>query len=323
MTAPDMKRRSFLQTAAAGTAGITLAGSTAIPSIAASTTEKPALLGGTPVRTEPFPSWPMIEENDEKAWMEVLRQKGWCRTQGDNAPKFEKAFAELMGAKEAIATANGTSALFGSLNGLGIGPGDEVLVPPYTFIATVNVVLLQHAIPVFVDTDRETFQMDARKIEEKITENTRCMIPVHLGGNVADLDAILAIASKHKIPVIEDACQAHLAEWHGKKVGNYGVSGCFSFQVTKNLSGGEGGAIISDDSDLMERCYTFHTNGRSRRSSGYKFQYVSHGSNLRMTEFQAALLMQQMTRLEQQTCTREQNAAYLTSQLKEIPGIQP
>ncbi len=194
-------------------------------------------------------------------------------------------------------------------------------MPPYTFVATINVVLLQHALPIFVDTDRETSQIDAKKIEEKITENTRCIIPVHLGGNVADMDTILAVATKHNIPVIEDACQSHLAEWKGKKVGTMGKTGCFSFQVTKNLSGGEGGAVLSDDSDLMDRCYAFHTNGRARRQGSYHFTYGIQGSNLRMTEFQSTLLVQQMTRLEAQSRTRTENANYLTKQLNEIPGI--
>mgnify|MGYP000921215185 CR=1 FL=1 len=317
----EMKRRDFMQTAAAGTAAFTLAGATFVPKGASAATAKPALLGGPKVRTEPFPSWPIIEENDEKAWMEVLRERGWCRTQGERGAQFEKAYAEMMGAKECIATANGTSALFCSLNGLGVGPGDEVIVPPYTFVATVNVVLLQHALPIFVDTDRETSQIDAKKIEEKITENTRCIIPVHLGGNVADMDTILAVAAKHNIPVIEDACQAHLAEWKGKKVGTMGKTGCFSFQVTKNLSSGEGGAILSDDSDLMDRCYAFHTNGRARRQGSYHFTYGQQGSNLRMTEFQAAVLLGQLERLAEQTKTRQASARRLHELLEGVEGV--
>ena len=139
-----------------------------------------------------------------------------------------------------------------------------MIVPPYTFIATINAVLLQYALPVFVDTDPETFQIDAKKIEAAITERTAAIMPVHLGGNVADMDAILAVARKHKLPVIEDACQAHLAEWRGKKVGTLGTTGCFSFQVTKNLTSGEGGAILTNDGDLAEKCYAFQNNNRAR-----------------------------------------------------------
>jgi len=308
----SMTRRSFV--AAASAAG--LAG-------APPANNKLALLGGKPVRTEPFPDWPVYGGPDEQALLEALRSGHWFRGSGTAAGRFEKKYAEALGAGHCLATANGTSALFCSLNALDVGPGDEVLVPPYTFIATINVVLLQHALPIFVDTDIETFQIDATKIEPAITERTAAMIPVHLGGNVADLDAILKIAAKRKVPVIEDACQAHLAEWRGRKVGALGDTGCFSFQASKNLNCGEGGAILTNSDDLAEKCYAFHNNSRGRRTTGYDFTYISSGSNLRMTEFQASLLMAQMTRLEQQARTREQNADHLTSMLKQIPGIQP
>src|SRR6185503_8180877 len=136
-------------------------------------------------------------------------------------------------------TANGTSALITSLQALGVGAGDEVIVPPYTFVATVNAVLLLHALPVFVDTDPDTFQIDARKVEAAITPDTRAIVPVHLGGGVADLDTILEVANRRGIPVVEDACQAHLSEWKGRKVGTFGKTGCFSFQASKNLNSGE------------------------------------------------------------------------------------
>jgi len=286
--------------------------------------DRPALLGGQPVRQKPFPSWPRIDSEDERAILEVLRSGIWCRNPDDRyARLFEQKYAELMGARHCLATANGTSALFASLAALDVGLGDEVIVPPYTFVATINVVLLHHAIPIFVDTDIETFQIDASKIEAAITDRTRAIIPVHLGGNVADLDRILEVARRHNIPVIEDACQAHMAEWKGRKVGTYGATGCFSFQLSKNLCSGEGGAILTDDDELIERCYTFHNNSRSRGRGGYEFVYTAQGANLRMTHFQAALLMTQMTRLEEQTRRREQNAAYLTRLLREIPGIHP
>ncbi len=283
-----------------------------------------ALLGGRPVRSEPFPSWPKVAPRDEEAVLEVLRSGQWFRgTSGRWARRFEEAYATLIGTKHCLATANGTSALFASLHALGVGPGDEVIVPPYTFVATINVVLLHHALPVFVDTDPETFQMDARKIEAAVSEHTRAILPVHLGGNVADMDTILSVARKHKLPVLEDACQAHLAEWRGRKAGSLGQAGCFSFQVSKNLCSGEGGAIVTDDDEFAERCFTFHNNGRSRRTGSLSFSYDGNGANLRMTQFQAALLVAQMARLEEQSRLREQNAEYLTSLLREIPGIEP
>ncbi len=313
-----IKRRKFLQTAAAGGA-VTL---TKSPLVFAQNGDTPAALGGAPVRKKPFQSWPMIKDIDEKNWEKVLHDKGWCRLPNGYVVEFEKAWAEMNGVQDCVACANGTNSLFTSLNALGIGPGDEVLVPPYTFVATVNVVLLCHAIPVFVDTDRETFQMDARKIEAAITEKTRCIIPVHLGGNVADMDQILAVAKKHNLAVIEDACQSHLAEWKGKKVGSLGDTGCFSFQVTKNLSSGEGGAVISNNIELMDRVFSFHTNGRERRNQ-QTFGYLHNGTNVRLTEFQGALLLAQMTRLPEQADIRSRNGETLTRYLQEIPGIHP
>jgi perosamine synthetase len=282
---------------------------------------RPALLGGKPVRTEPFPSWPKIGPNDEKGWSEVLRGGRWCRLDGNDANRFEESWAHLLGAKGCVATASGTTALFTSLNALGVGPGDEVIVPPYTFVATINVVMLQFAIPVFVDTDRQTFQIDATKIESAVTPRTKAILPVHLGGSPANMDSILDVAKKHKLAVLEDACQAHLAEWRQRKVSTIGDLGCFSFQASKNLNSGEGGAILGNNEELLERCRSFQNNGRG--TSGAGFQFVRNGSNHRITEFQATLLSEQLTRLESQTKTREQNAATLTRLLREIPGISP
>ena len=315
---PDVTRRTFLAGAAAA-ASLSCNVKAARPAPSG----KPALLGGKPVRTEKFPDWPRFDKTEEQALTDVLRSKQWYRGSGKNVNRFEQAYAQLTGAKHCLATANGTSALLVSLNAIGIGPGDEVIVPPYTFVATINVILLAHALPVFVDIDPETFQIDPRKIEAAITDRTVALMPVHIGGSAADLDSILAIGRKHKLPVIEDACQAHLGEWKNRKVGTWGSTGCFSFQASKNLNSGEGGAILSSDDDLMEKCYAFHNNSRGRRNTGYDFSYRSKGANLRMTEFQAALLMAQMTRLEDQAKTRDANAQYLTSLLKEIPGVPP
>jgi dTDP-4-amino-4,6-dideoxygalactose transaminase len=281
----------------------------------------PALLGGAPVRTAPFPSWPIADATEENALTGVVRSGQWFHS--EQVARFEAAYASLTGAKHCLATANGTSALIISLAALGVGAGDEVIVPPYTFVATVNAVLMRHALPIFVDSDRETFQIDARKIEGKITSRTKAIIPVHLGGSAADLDTILPVARKRSIPVIEDACQAHLAEWRGRKVGTHGTTGCFSFQASKNLNSGEGGAVLTDDEALADACYRFHNNSRGRQNAGGDFSYRGTGANLRMTEFQAALLMAQMTRLEAQSRTRSENAAYLTRLLDQIPGITP
>jgi perosamine synthetase len=329
MMRSSVSRRRFLRSATAGAtslqqaAKLSLAASAVAAPTLAAASEKPAILGGAPVRTQRFPSWPQFDSLEERALLEVLRSGKWFRGNGKQVARFEEAYARALGAKACLATANGTSALFTSLNALGVQPGDEVIVPPYTFIATVNVVLLQHALPVFVDTDPETFQIDARKIEAAISERTTAIVPVHLGGGASDLDRILEIGRKHRIPVLEDACQSHLGEWRGRKLGTLGAAGCFSFQASKNLNSGEGGAITSNDEDFIERCYAFHANGRGRKLTGYDFSYATHGANLRLTEFQASILLAQMTRLEHQSRRREANANYLSSLLREIPGITP
>ncbi len=269
-------------------------------------------------------AWPVFDRTEEDALLGVLRSGQWGRGGGKRVAEFEQKYAALTGAKFCVATANGTSALIAAMNAIDAGPGDEILLPPYTFVATLNVILLQHALPVFVDSDRETFQMDARKIESRITPQTLAVVPVHLGGAAADLDAIVPIAKRRKIKLIEDACQAHLGEWTGRKVGSLGDMGCFSFQASKNLNSGEGGALISNDEALFDKAFAFHGNGRARSGGTLSLAgYASNGANLRLTEFQAAILMAQMTRLEAQSKRRDENAAYLAKLLGEIPGITP
>ena len=316
-------RRRFLGSVAASTAALNARRVMASPPQGTGGgTGRPAILGGAPVRRDPFPGWPVADAREEQDLLKVLRSGRWNR--GGQVGRFESAYAALTGARHCLATANGTSALLAALAGIGIGPGDEVIVPPYTFVATINVVLLNHALPVFVDSDIETSQIDARKIEAAITDRTRAILPVHLGGSAADLDTILEIAGRHGIPVIEDACQSHLAQWRGRKVGSLGRAGCFSFQASKNLNCGEGGALITSDEALLDTCYRFHNNSRSREAAGSTdFSYRGAGANLRLTEFQAALLLAQMSRLEAQSARRETNAAYLNRQLSQIPGITP
>jgi dTDP-4-amino-4,6-dideoxygalactose transaminase len=310
-------RRTFLSMAGAAAALGPAAPRTA--RAAAQAGGPAALLGGTPVRTAPFPSWPVADAVDEQALAGVLRSGRWNRA--SRVETFEREYAALTGAAHCLATANGTSALLTALAVLDVGPGDEVIVPPYTFIATINVVLQRLALPVFVDTDVETFQIDARRIEAAITPRTKVIIPVHLGGSAADLDAILPLARARSIPVLEDACQAHMAEWRGRKVGSLGTAGAFSFQASKNLNCGEGGALITSDAALVEAAYAFHNNSTPRGGGG--FHYRGPGLNLRLTDFQAAILSSQMTRLAAQAATRDENGGYLSRQLAQIEGITP
>jgi dTDP-4-amino-4,6-dideoxygalactose transaminase len=324
----QISRRTFLgASAVAGAAAVARPASASIsasPVVGTAANGTPALLGGDPVRSTPFPDWPVIDAREDEALLDVLHGREWYRGSGEVARRFENAYAELTGAKYCIATANGTSALVTSLAALDVGPGDEVILPPYTFVATLNVVFLQYALPVFVDSDIETSMIDAGKIEGAVTDRTRAIIPVHLGGNACDMDTIMDVSRRRKVPVVEDACQAVLGEWRGRALGTIGDTGCFSFQASKNLNSGEGGALLTSDRDLAARCWGFHDHSRARRDIGRAEDPLNgRAANLRITEFQAGLLLAQMTRLEQQSRTREENATYLSAQLDEIPGLQP
>ena len=312
-------RRRFVTTAAAAGLGLAVGGEAT-----AAMADKPALLGGKPVRTKDFPVWPIMDQLEDKVLLDTLHSGKWFRGYGHKVDKFEEAYARLMGAKHCIATNCGTTALVASLGALGIGPGDEVIVPPYTFIGSITPIMMHYAMPVFVDIDPETFQIDAERIEAAITDRTAAIMPVHIGGSMANMDPIIAVAEKHNLPVVEDACQAHLAEWRGKKAGTLGTIGCFSFQASKNLCSGEGGAVLTDDDELANKIYAFHNNCRARKVDSYKFIYrPTRAANFRMTEFHGALSAAQMTRLERHARTRDENAKYLTSMLREIPGVDP
>jgi len=287
-------------------------------------TGKLAILGGEKTRTKSWPEWPIWDPAaDEEQVIQVLRSGVWSRR--DVVAEFEKKWAETIGAKRCLAVVNGTNALITSLVQLGIGGGDEVIVPPYTFIATIISVLQTGAMPVFVDTDPETFQIDASKIEAKITPRTKALLPVHILGLPADMTRIMQIADKHNLIVVEDACQAWLAEINHKKMGTFGHAGCFSFQNSKNIPIGEGGAIVSDDDEFMDRCYSYHNYGNPYGTAAGTVGAgtIMAGTKLRLTEYQAAIGLAQMKRLEEQTETRNINAAYLKSQIKDIPGILP
>ncbi len=317
-----INRRTFIGAASVVGAGLSME----FPGIlyaSGSDKLKPAILGGPQAHPEQFPGWPVIDQLESKALEEVLQSKNWCRLGSDKVSNFETEYQKLTGAKYALATSCGTSALSTVLGALEIGPGDEVIIPVYTFIATYNVVVLNYALPVFVDTDIESFQIDANKIEAAVTRQTKVIMPVHIGGSPVDLDKILEISRKTGIPVIEDACQAHLAEWRGKKVGNYGLAGAFSFQGSKNLNSGEGGAIITNDETFAQTCYRFHNQGQGGRVAGFNPGTGTRGTNVRLTEFQGNLLVAQMSRVIEQTNIRTQNANYLTKMLNEIPGITP
>ena len=318
------EQQAFLpgQFMAASAGGLAMAYSAQAGAILTGEASKPALLGGRPVRTKPFPQWPVWDASAEEHVLSILRSGNWFRGSGETVTQFEKAYAELLGARRALCVVNGTNALLTAMHVLDVGVGDEVIVPPYTFIATYNVVFQSCALPVFADTDPETMQIDPDKIEARITERTRAIMPVHILGQPANMDRIMAIARKHNLVVIEDACQAWLGEWRGRKLGTIGDLGCFSFQNSKHLPCGEGGAVVGNDDGVMDRAQSFHNCGRpygSVKGRGYPII----GTNRRMTEYQAAILLSQMKRLEADTAKRREHAAYLDSILKDVPGILP
>jgi len=318
-----LTRRSFIKKSSAGLAGAALAGAVtgSLYGNVIKETNKLAVLGGAPVRTKKFPStWPIFDENEEEALLKALRNRNWCCLRGNFVYDFEREFAEAMGSRYCVLSNGGTTALSASLHVLGVGPGDEVITTPNTFIATINVICNAHALPVFVDIERDTGSMNAELIEDAITEHTKVIMPVHLAGFPVDIEKIMAVANKHNIPVVEDACQSVFAEVNNKKVGTFGTTGCISFQEWKSLVSGEGGAILGNDEEIMRRCAAFVNNGRDPKRAKRGYPYP--GSNHRMTEFQAAVLTEQFKRFKKQDALRQINGKYLEEKLSEIPGLK-
>ena len=283
--------------------------------------EKLAVDGGTPLRTAPFPSWPISDEREENHLMDVLRTRKWSVFSGDKVKTFQERFASYQNARFATCVPNGTLALLAAFMAVGIGPGDEVIAPAYTFIASISPALLLGAKLVLVDIDPNTYTLDPNLTAEAITSRTKAIVPVHLAGHPADLDALLEIAREHGLRLIEDACQAWGAEWKGERVGALGDLGAFSFQLGKNLTAGEGGALVTNDTDLHERVWSLHNVGRTRTDPWYHHEIL--GLNLRMTEWQGAVLLAQLERLEEHYDRREANARSLEAALAEVDGISP
>ncbi len=322
-----LTRRTFVKKTSIGAAGAALAtnGFASIYSNLLQDAEKPAILGGKPVRPNGSNlgvSWPVYDDTDVQMYLDAYKSKKWSEysnSEKELSVQFEKEFAELMGAGYCATTNSGTDALDTAQRALDIGPGDEVITQTNTFIATAQTTFNLYALPVFVDSDPETFMINADLIEERITPNTRAILPVHIGGAAADMDKIMAIARKHNLVVIEDACQAHMGEWRNKKLGTIGNLGCFSFQEGKSLCGGEGGAVIGNDDNLMARVDGYTNNGRDPRGQRRSFP----GSNYRITPFVAATLLGQIRRLEVQSALRDENCSYLEKLLSGIKGVHP
>ena len=280
-----------------------------------------AINGASPVRTESFPAWPMNLEASARAASETIRLGKWGRNHGEKVRSFEKRFAMFQQTAHGIAVSNGTTALCLALQAAGIEPGDEVIVPAYTFIASASAIVMSNAIPVFVDIDPDTYNLDPRLVEQAVTPRTRAVVAVHFAGLPADMDRLGEIANRHGLAVIEDAAQAHGARWGGQGVGGIGAMGAFSFQSSKNLNAGEGGIVLTNDDGLAEAARSLADCGHVPSEPRYNHYRVA--GNHRMTEMQGALLLVQMEYLEAQASKRHENGDYLTERFGNIDGILP
>ena len=283
-----------------------------------------AINGGPKVRDKPFPPWPVLGDDDASAVDDALRSGRLTQLTGPAVAEFENAFAEWHGVPHAVATSSGTSAIHTALAALDIGPGDEVIVPAHTFIASATPVLHQRATPVFADVDERTFCLDPASVEERITGRTKAIVAVHLNGHPADLDALLEIATPRGIDVIEDAAQAHGAIYNGHKVGTIGVAGCFSFWEDKIITtGGEGGAVITSDDTLADRMRRIRHHGEGPMEGERAYFHLELGYNYRMSCIHAATGLVQLRKLDEYLEARRRNAAYLSERLGELAGVEP
>ena len=283
--------------------------------------QKPAILGGPQAKTKPFPTWPFYDQAEEKALQDVLKSRQWWRTPGTRTLAFEQEFAEFHQAKYGIAVTNGTHALEIVLAALGIGAGDEVILPDFTFVATASAVLSPGALPVLVDVIDGTYCIDPDQVEEAITPKTKAILAVHIGGHPADLDRLVEISAKHGIPMIEDSAHAHSTEWRGKRIGAFGVAGTFSFQQSKLMTAGEGGMIVTNDPEFERQARSVHDCGRM--PGKWFYDHFVYGSNYRLSEWQGAVLSVQLKRLEEQSNRRSKMTRLLDQLLAEIEGITP
>ena len=278
----------------------------------------PAIAGGKPVRSRPFPAWPEFDQRELDAVRKVIESRSW----GGYSPavtELERRFAALHGVPHAVACSNGTVALHAALAAAGIGPGDEVIVPPITFIATASAVALAGAIPVFADIDSDTQNLDPQAFEAAITPYTKAVIPVHFAGQPADMDRICEIAGRRGIAVIEDAAHAHGAAWRGRPVGGFGLASTFSFQAYKLMTAGEGGIVLARDAEVAAGVRSICNQGR--RAGGQWYEHVTLGTNYRLTGLQAAVLLVQMDRLHEHNERRSRNVARLRGGLG--AGLEP
>jgi L-glutamine:2-deoxy-scyllo-inosose/3-amino-2,3-dideoxy-scyllo-inosose aminotransferase len=282
---------------------------------------KLAITGGEPLRKTPFTQWPFGGKEESAALEDVLTSSKWGGQPfpGKHADAFAKKFAKVHTVKYAQCVNTGTVAIQAALKAIGILPGDEVIAPAYTWEGTVGPVLLLGAVPVFVDVDPDTYCLDAKLVEKAITPRTKAILPVHLGMRFADMDELLRIAAKHNLKIVEDCAHAHGGMWKGKGAGSMGDLGAFSFQSSKLITSGEGGAVITNNLEYMEKVQSYINAGRASATDQFHHRII--GFNYRLCEFQAAVLGPQLDRLPEQSKLRDQNMAYLETRLKNTPGI--
>ncbi len=288
--------------------------------------EKLAISGGTPVlKRSDYKSWPVITDDDRRFVNEVLDSGILAGATGPQVVALQREWAEFLGVKYCLTTNSGTAALHMALAAVDVGPGDEVIVPAYTFMATASCVIHQMAIPIFVDIELKTYNIDPAKIEPAITERTKAIIPVHIQGCPADMDPILEIAKKNNLHVIEDACQAHGAIYKGRMCGTMGVAGAFSLNNLKNLCGGEGGLFVTNDEDVLKKGDLVRYFGDECDEVTLRQKYNSSilGYMYRNQELPAALARGQLKHLKENNAIRRRNAEYLTRELSKIPGVIP
>jgi dTDP-4-amino-4,6-dideoxygalactose transaminase len=286
-----------------------------------------AILGGSKTRTEPYPEWPEWDERDVQAVTEVVRSGRWggYPYPGPQTAKLAKKFAEMQGGGYAVPMINGTVTMEVALRAAGVGWGDEVLVPAYTFQATASAPMAAGAIPVIVDIDPNTYCLDPKAAQKAITPKTKAIIPVHLGSNMADMDAILELAEKHNLIVIEDCAHAHGAKWRGKGAGTIGHFGSFSLQSSKTLTSGEGGILLCKTPELAAKAASVIDCGRPHALGGGPEDpngLSMMGANYRLGELQAALALVGIERFPAQAKQREEMAAYMDEALSEIKGVR-
>ena len=280
----------------------------------------PAILGGEPIRRRPYPGWPIHDDREKELLIKALESGRWS-VGGSLQEEFEKRFAEFQDAKHALLCSSGTTALKLALRAMGLKPGDEVIVPAYTFIATATAPIELGLRIIYADIDPQSYTIDPWSIEDEVTEKTRAIVPVHIAGRPADMDSIREFAEKHDLMILEDAAQAHGAEWMGRRVGAIGEAGIFSFYQSKNITCGEGGAVTTNDDSLADMIWSLRNVGRPRRGPWYEHRVF--GWNYRITEFQAAILLAQLEKAPRLMDLRDRGAETLDKLLDKIDGIEP